>query len=355
MKDVQKKKFIDIRDKYDSNPIPVPATAPTKVQPKRQTSRRSSDKSKTEVKRDHHTASDDSDASQVKKPVLKRVKTESRSSRDGPLSKEQLLSLKRNDSDSFSDDGEEERAHSGALAVLEDTKSRKESPVPEKIIPIFPFKTNCRANQFPESKVPFIDSHCHIDYLLVREKNYGSFASYVESKDFPKNFSGCVANFCDPPAWGENRMYDDILMEDGVWGAFVCILTTLKMWCPQIRRDLKRPPPIATLQSGSGNTAWKMLEHFPNMYIGVTGLVTFGTASDVREVARKVPLERLLIETDAPYMKPSNANLVDQDSPRSASPAMGVWVAAKIAEIRRIELDDVLIQVRKNVTNMYGI
>ena len=54
-------------------------------------------------------------------------------------------------------------------------------------------------------------------------------------------------------------------------------------------------------------------------------------------------------------MKPSNANLVDQDSPRSASPAMGVWVAAKIAEIRRIELDDVLIQVRKNVTNMYGI
>ena len=87
----------------------------------------------------------------------------------------------------------------------------------------------------------------------------------------------------------------------------------------------------------------------------LAGLVTFGTASDVREVARKIPLERLLIETDAPYMKPSNANLVDQDSPRSASPAMGVWVAAKIAEIRRIELDDVLIQVRKNVTNMYGI
>ncbi|KAL5251937.1 hypothetical protein ACHWQZ_G014917 [Mnemiopsis leidyi] len=430
---VQKKKFIDIREKYDSKPIPASNPAPAKVAPKRQTSRRSSEKNKTEVKRDHHTASDDSGASEVKKPVQKRVKTDTRSShegresRDGPLSKEQLLSLKSNDSDSFSDDGEEMRAHSGALAVLEDTKSRKVSPAPEKIVPIFPFKTKCRANQFPESKVPFIDSHCHIDYLFVRERNFGTFASYVESKDFPKNFSGCVANFCDPPAWGEYQMYEDILTEDGVWGAFGLHPHNAKMWSPEIERDLIRAcshpkcvawgemgldygkgqmetsPDVIEMQkdaflaqikhalklnkpfvihargaemdafeimkakapkdhkihfhcySGSWNTAWKMLEYFPNMYLGVTGLVTFGTASDVREVARKIPLERLLIETDAPYMKPNNAGSVDQDSPRSASPAMGLWVAAKIAEIRRIELDDVLIQVRKNVTNMYGI
>merc|ERR1719204_2301397 len=82
----QKKKFIDIRDKYDSNPIPTSTPATSKIVPKRQTSRRSSDRSKTEVKRDHHTASDDSGASEVKKPVQKRAKTESRSSRDGPLS-----------------------------------------------------------------------------------------------------------------------------------------------------------------------------------------------------------------------------------------------------------------------------
>ena len=72
-------------------------------------------------------------------------------------------------------------------------------------------------------------------------------------------------------------------------------------------------------------------------------------------MARKLPLDRMLIETDAPYMKPSNALSVDQDSPRSSSPAMCLWVAAKIAEIRRIELDDVLKQVRQNVKDMYGI
>ena len=61
----------------------------------------------------------------------------------------------------------------------------------------FPFKTNCRSNQLK------------FNYLFVEEKCYGLFASYDESKGFPQNFSDCVANFCDPPAWGENLMYDD--------------------------------------------------------------------------------------------------------------------------------------------------
>ena len=106
------------------------------------------------------------------------------------------------------------------------------------MVPEFPFRTKCNIDQFPDSNVPFIDSHCHIDYLLVREQKYGSFSSYVESKDFPKNFSGCVANFCDPPAWGENQMYDDILKEDGVWAAFGLHPHNAKMWCPQIERNL---------------------------------------------------------------------------------------------------------------------
>ena len=85
------------------------------------------------------------------------------------------------------------------------------------------------------------------------------------------------------------------------------------------------------------------------------GLVTYSTATDVREVCRKCPLDKILVETDAPYMKPSNASSVDKDSPRTASPAMGLWVAHKIAEIRKIDLDDVLKQVRQNVKDMYGI
>lgn len=41
-----------------------------------------------------------------------------------------------------------------------------------------------------------------------------------------------------------------------------------------------------------------------NFYISLSGIVTFKSATDVQEVARRVPIERLLIETDSPYLAP---------------------------------------------------
>lgn len=41
-----------------------------------------------------------------------------------------------------------------------------------------------------------------------------------------------------------------------------------------------------------------------NFYISLSGIVTFKSATDVQDVARRVPLDRLLIETDSPYLAP---------------------------------------------------
>ena len=181
-------------------------------------------------------SSDDSDrgSEKIKKHVKKRTKTEPETYKTSATREELLRNRSDDDYESFSDDGETTTTHDGALATVQPVKR------PPKIVPIFPFKCHSRYGQFPESKVPFIDSHCHIDYLFVRDRNYGSFASFVESKDFPKNFSGCVANFCDPPAWGEYQMYEEILEEDGVWGAFGLHPHNAHLFNAQILKNLIR-------------------------------------------------------------------------------------------------------------------
>ncbi|WP_322106847.1 TatD family hydrolase [Paraburkholderia sp. J41] len=52
--------------------------------------------------------------------------------------------------------------------------------------------------------------------------------------------------------------------------------------------------------------AWPVAERAlaQNFYISLSGIVTFKSATDVQDVARRVPIERLLIETDSPYLAP---------------------------------------------------
>lgn len=51
---------------------------------------------------------------------------------------------------------------------------------------------------------------------------------------------------------------------------------------------------------------WKMASEAMDLgfYISISGIVTFGNASELREVVRQVPLDRLLIETDSPFLAP---------------------------------------------------
>lgn len=65
-----------------------------------------------------------------------------------------------------------------------------------------------------------------------------------------------------------------------------------------------------------------------NFYISFSGIVTFKSARDLQEVARKVPLDRILIETDSPYLAPVPHRGKIND------PSKVVHVAEKLAELR---------------------
>ena len=67
------------------------------------------------------------------------------------------------------------------------------------------------------------------------------------------------------------------------------------------------------------------------LYISVAGIVTFGKADALREVVATLPLDRLLLETDAPFLAPA------PNRGKRNEPAFVVHTAARIAELRGID------------------
>ncbi|MCE8015655.1 TatD family hydrolase [Halomonas sp. MCCC 1A17488] len=82
-------------------------------------------------------------------------------------------------------------------------------------------------------------------------------------------------------------------------------------------------------------------------YISLSGIVTFRNAESLREVARRVPLDRLLIETDSPYLAPV------PHRGRPNEPAWVVEVAHCIAGERGISVEEVAMQTTANFYRLF--
>jgi TatD DNase family protein len=82
-------------------------------------------------------------------------------------------------------------------------------------------------------------------------------------------------------------------------------------------------------------------------YISLSGIVTFKNALDIQEVAKNIPLDRLLIETDSPYLAPIPFR------GQSNEPAYVRYVAEFIAKLRGISLEEVAEQTTTNFFNLF--
>ena len=83
--------------------------------------------------------------------------------------------------------------------------------------------------------------------------------------------------------------------------------------------------------------------------LGVNGVVTFKNARVPVEVAMAVPVDRLLLETDAPYLAP-----VPCRGKRNDSSYIG-YIAEKIAEIKNMDTQELINITTENAKRMYGI
>ncbi|WP_125154579.1 TatD family hydrolase [Clostridium rectalis] len=84
-------------------------------------------------------------------------------------------------------------------------------------------------------------------------------------------------------------------------------------------------------------------------YIGFTGVVTFKNAKKIVDVAKEVPLDRMLVETDCPYMAP-----VPYRGKRNRSEYIE-YIIEKIAEIKEINPEEVSYQTISNIKKLINI
>jgi len=85
-----------------------------------------------------------------------------------------------------------------------------------------------------------------------------------------------------------------------------------------------------------------------NFVISFSGIVTFKNAKDLHIVAKNIPQDKMLVETDSPYLAPVPFR------GKSNQPAYVVHVAEKIAELRDMTVEDVAEITTKNYFNLFG-
>ena len=96
---------------------------------------------------------------------------------------------------------------------------------------------------------------------------------------------------------------------------------------------------------------WKWGEKILELggYIGITGMVTFKRAENIRDIARRLPAERLLLETDSPYLAPVPYR------GRENHPGFLGLVAAQVAEVRGMTIGEVCSLARNNGRRFFGV
>ena len=85
------------------------------------------------------------------------------------------------------------------------------------------------------------------------------------------------------------------------------------------------------------------------LYISFTGNITFPKAEIIRAAAKAVPLERIMIETDCPFLAPQSFRGTRNE------PAYVIEVAKKLAEIKGLTIEEVALATTRNARRLFGI
>jgi TatD DNase family protein len=117
-----------------------------------------------------------------------------------------------------------------------------------------------------------------------------------------------------------------------------------------LRAARTRAPLRGVLHSFSGDAATAAEGLELGMWVSFSGMVTYPKSAELRETARGIPADRLVIETDAPYLSPH-----PQRGQRPNEPACLIHTAARLAQVRGLELATFAAQSTANARRLFRL
>lgn len=114
-----------------------------------------------------------------------------------------------------------------------------------------------------------------------------------------------------------------------------------------LKKEAKGVPGVLHCFSGSLEMAREVIKM--GLFISIAGPITFKNAAKLPEIAATVPLERLLVETDSPYLTPH------PHRGKRNEPAYVKLVAQQVADLRGIELSALAQATRENIRSLFKI
>ncbi len=100
--------------------------------------------------------------------------------------------------------------------------------------------------------------------------------------------------------------------------------------------------------TGDAEQAKASLER--GFHIGVTGIATYGHSKALRRILRELPLDRLLVETDSPFLTPQAAHGI-----RPNRPAFVRHVAEALAKWRKVDVEEIVEATAANTRRLFGL
>jgi len=104
---------------------------------------------------------------------------------------------------------------------------------------------------------------------------------------------------------------------------------------------------VAHCFSGNMIEAEKLLDL--GLMISFTGIITYQNNEDLREVVKMVPLDRMMLETDSPYLT------IESKQGQAGEPAYVKQIAEKVAEIKEVPYEEVARMMTENAERFFGI